>query len=639
MKKIILLLSFFVLKAAFAQITIIGHNKINNTKIGNTRILVKDGNDVIEKLDTKSSSDFMVKLDFGKIYRIYFQNAESPVMFMEVIANNIPVDKYEYKMVYELNVPFVYKNDEDIDTSVFVKPFHKVVYNGNTKMVDDTTYNNQFARRIIKTNTLVADVSNHTVPSVEPSVIIAGRACLNGDPKLAITNKTINLISKSGVVLKSTRTNRFGAFAFTGVKAGEIAKVKIENKKELGNAQVTILNAENKKVQSVTGNASGAEFALKKEDVTALIDNNYTYNIGGKLILSSKNQKKFLSNKTVYLANKRNTIIRKTTTNILGTFVFEDIKPDNTYFIGVDSKEAGAGEKIDFLNKDDKLVANLDTVAADRKSIRINTDYNERFNDISISEDEMRMNVKAKLFGDNTNNPLGKLKILLLNDAYEVIDSAITDDFGAFRFKYLPFLKRFYLSAENNNNILDVFNNILVYSSEDNMIKIMTHEKGNKFRYKPLAGEMSKLKDVEIDDPWLDFVKPEQKSTKRSLNTSPKKTIIENILFDNNQYQLLPQAKEILDKVILVLNTNQKIKIEISAHTDSKGNDVDNLKLSQLRAKATREYITAAGIDESRIISVGHGESKLLNKCGNNVQCSELEHAQNRRVEFKILEQ
>ena len=61
---------------------------------------------------------------------------------------------------------------------------------------------------------------------------------------------------------------------------------------------------------------------------------------------------------------------------------------------------------------------------------------------------------------------------MLLNDAYQVIDSAITDDFGAFKFKYLPFLKRFYLSAENSNNILDIFSNILVYSKDDNLIKI-----------------------------------------------------------------------------------------------------------------------------------------------------------------------
>jgi outer membrane protein OmpA-like peptidoglycan-associated protein len=641
MKRLILTLSVLMLViSGFSQITIIGHNRLNNTKLTHTKIFVRDGGNQLEKLETKNSADFMLRLNYGTIYRIYFQNDQCPLMFMEVIANNIPVDKQEYKMIYELNIPFFYRNDEDVDTSVFQKPFHKVIYNGITKMIEDTAYNNMFARRIIKSQTYVAEARDNLAPLKEIEIIIAGRACLNSNTKLAIINQSISLIGKNGAILKSTKTNRFGAFSFTGIKASEVIKIKIDNKNELNNAQVTLYNSENKKVISAQGTPMGIETSLKQDEVSALTDNNYSYNIGGKLILSSKTQKKFLANKTVYLSNKRNTVIRKTTTNMLGTFVFEDIRPDNTYFIGVDAKESGPGERIDFLNKDDKMIAHLDTLASERRSLKVTSDYNERFNDISISDDEMRMNVKAKLFGDNTNNPLGKLKILLLNDMYEVIDSAVTDDFGAFRFKYLPFLKRFYLSAENKSNILDVFNNILVYSNDDNMIKIMTHEKGSKFKYKPMPGEMNKLKDIEIEDPWLDFVKPEQSgsSNKRSTGTS-RKTIIENILFETNKYELLPQAKEILDKVILVLNTNTNIRLEISAHTDSKGNDTDNLKLSQLRAKTTREYISAAGIEESRLISVGHGENRLLNKCGNNVSCSELEHAQNRRVEFKILEQ
>jgi outer membrane protein OmpA-like peptidoglycan-associated protein len=624
----------------WSQVTIIGHNQLNNSKIYNTKIFVKDGNDIVQKSDTKTSSDFTIKLDFGKIYRIYFQNAQCPVMFMEVIANNIPIDKKAYNMVYELNVPFFYKTDEDVDTTVFVKPFHKVVYNGLTKMVDDTAYNNAFARKIIK---IKEDVNPYDqkadAPKIELPVTIAGRACLNGNLKLSITNKSITLFNKKGQIIKSTRTNRSGMFAFTGIKASEVGKIKIESKEnDLNNGEITLFNSDHKKVSTAKYATGGCEISLKDEDVKNLTDNNFTYNVGGKLILASAGQKKFLVNKTIYLANKRNTIIRKTTTNVLGTFVFEDVKPDNTYFIGVDSKEVGNGERIDFLNKDDKFVANMDTLAAARRSIKITSDYNKTFNDITIGEDEMRMNVKAKLYGDNINNPIGKLKILLLNDDYQVIDSALTDDFGQFRFKYLPFLKRFYLSAENSNNILDVFNNILVYSTEDNMIKIMTHEKGAKFKYKPLATEMSKLKDIEIDDPWLDLVTGEPKSNKRSISGA-KRTIVENLLFDFGKYDLLPQAREILDKVILVMNTNKNVKLELSAHTDSKGNDADNLKLSQMRAKAAREYVSKAGIEESRLISVGYGESKLLNKCGNNVNCSEVEHAQNRRVEFKILEE
>jgi outer membrane protein OmpA-like peptidoglycan-associated protein len=626
-----------LLVKAQCQIVVIGHNLLNGDKLLNTQIQVRDGDKTLQSFNTKNSNDFKIKLDFGKIYRIYFQNTNSPVMFMEVMANNIPEDKQKILMTHELNVPFYYKNDEDVDTTVFSKSFHRIVFNGATKMVDDTAYSNAFDKRIIKSVPVPEYKDDPKAP--EMPVLLTGRAILNNDVKLPLTYKTVVLSNKNGQVIKTTKTNRFGAFCFTGVKFSDVSKIKIEAKEnDLNGGQAGIINSNGKQVATAKCASGVCELNMNTEQLRSLIDNGYTSNIGGKLVMNSAKQKKFYSNKTVYLSNKRNTVIQKTKTNVLGTFVFEDIRPDNTYYVGVDGGEVNAGEKVDFLNKDDKLVASLDTTAGGRKSLKINTNYNSRYNDISISDDEMKMNVNAKIFGDNTTNPIGKLKILLLNDSYQVIDSTITDDFGSFRFKYLPFLKRFYLSAENTNNILDVFNNILVYSSEDNLIKIMTHEKGGKFQYKPMMVEMSKLKDIEIDDPWLDLVADNKPPgpNKRSIGN---KTIIENILFETNKYDLLPQAVQILDKVVLVMNTNKKIKLELSAHTDSKGNDADNLKLSQLRAKTVREYITNAGIDPSRIVSVGYGETRLLNKCKNDVPCSELEHAQNRRVEFKILEE
>jgi outer membrane protein OmpA-like peptidoglycan-associated protein len=48
------------------------------------------------------------------------------------------------------------------------------------------------------------------------------------------------------------------------------------------------------------------------------------------------------------------------------------------------------------------------------------------------------------------------------------------------------------------------------------------------------------------------------------------------------------------------------------------------------------DYIVSKGIDRSRLKAIGYGESKLLNRCGNDVKCSEAEHAKNRRTEFRI---
>jgi outer membrane protein OmpA-like peptidoglycan-associated protein len=118
---------------------------------------------------------------------------------------------------------------------------------------------------------------------------------------------------------------------------------------------------------------------------------------------------------------------------------------------------------------------------------------------------------------------------------------------------------------------------------------------------------------------------------------TPPKAITEHLLFETAKYEVTEASKEILDKIILVLNENKSLRIEVGAHTDSKGSEAANLKLSELRAATVKKYITNAGIDGSRILTKGYGESKLLNDCFDDVECSEVEHAQNRRIEFKIL--
>ena len=111
---------------------------------------------------------------------------------------------------------------------------------------------------------------------------------------------------------------------------------------------------------------------------------------------------------------------------------------------------------------------------------------------------------------------------------------------------------------------------------------------------------------------------------------------IENIYYDLGKSELRPQSIKELEKLASVLKINPAIQVELSSHTDSRGDDASNLQLSQNRAEAAVRYLIAQGIVAERLSAKGYGETQLVNKCANGVICLESEHQQNRRTELKI---
>ena len=92
-----------------------------------------------------------------------------------------------------------------------------------------------------------------------------------------------------------------------------------------------------------------------------------------------------------------------------------------------------------------------------------------------------------------------------------------------------------------------------------------------------------------------------------------------------------------LARVIEVMNEYPQMKIEVRSHTDSRGYFWYNKKLSELRAKATIQYMIRKGIDADRLSSEGFGEKNPVNDCDNNADCTSKQHALNRRSEFIII--
>ena len=111
------------------------------------------------------------------------------------------------------------------------------------------------------------------------------------------------------------------------------------------------------------------------------------------------------------------------------------------------------------------------------------------------------------------------------------------------------------------------------------------------------------------------------------------------IFYDYNSAQLTPASEKIIDEKLLSLMQDKPgLRIEIRSHTDSRGNDDYNMALSQQRAQSVVNYLVSKGISRDRLVAKGFGETMLVNRCANGVDCTEAEHQQNRRTEFRIIQ-
>ncbi|WP_158681511.1 OmpA family protein [Microbulbifer pacificus] len=104
---------------------------------------------------------------------------------------------------------------------------------------------------------------------------------------------------------------------------------------------------------------------------------------------------------------------------------------------------------------------------------------------------------------------------------------------------------------------------------------------------------------------------------------------LENIQFEFNSAKLTPRAETSLNKVVQSLRNQPNTQVEVSGHTDSKGNDGYNLRLSGQRAESVRRYLIQNGINASRITARGYGETRPV--ASNDTDAG---RAQNRRVEL-----
>ena len=270
------------------------------------------------------------------------------------------------------------------------------------------------------------------------------------------------------------------------------------------------------------------------------------------------------------------------------------------------------------------------------------------------------INLKTLQFKFNLNCS-ESFKILVEKTNYESAEVIFsTNDINGFNIEKIIHLKPLKCTQTINGEVLDQKNNLPITSAgltvSVNNVKLkdeIVDANGNfnleldcNLEYQITAFSEGYEKNSIIINPTTNYAEITNKTiyltsqdevfeivrNQKMVKTNP-------IYFDLDKSNITPLAAAELDKVVAVLINYPNFKIETKSHTDSRGPDNYNFKLSNRRASSTISYIISKGIDPSRIYGKGYGETEIINRCANGVRCTEKEHQLNRRTEFIVIEE
>lgn len=296
------------------------------------------------------------------------------------------------------------------------------------------------------------------------------------------------------------------------------------------------------------------------------------------LVVTAKDKftKELLPNTDIVIKNKNGDVIQTGSTNNFGVIVFNKMIQD------------------DYVIEGKLYDVNLDNSTITKSEFR-----SEKKLQKEILYSDLNFILKGKAVVCNSTKALNGVSVILKNNTLAEQKNTITDKNGEFIF------------SVNQNSEYEIYGRKEKYFSQTENVITKNYNRNTTL-----------------------FVKLEVCLEEADCG---KAFGLKNILYDLGKFEIKVDAKKELNRLVVFMQDNPTFKIEVSSHTDCRSSDEYNKTLSQNRANASVDYIISQGISASRISGVGYGESKLLNKCSDGVDCSEAEHAINRRTEMKIL--
>jgi outer membrane protein OmpA-like peptidoglycan-associated protein/tetratricopeptide (TPR) repeat protein len=229
-----------------------------------------------------------------------------------------------------------------------------------------------------------------------------------------------------------------------------------------------------------------------------------------------------------------------------------------------------------------------------------------KFEEIKKIEYNCEQSLSGVLIDQFTGALLGHTKVTLSDSSFKIIKELVTDSEWNYEFEMLDCKSKYYIKVEKQD-----------YNTSE--ISTVTDEFSERGRLAmPISLEKTLQEIKEGDD-------------------LAKVFNINRIYFAFDKYDIRADVESDLAIIIDVMKQYPTIKIDVRSHTDSRQSHKYNQVLSEKRAQSTIAWLIEHGVDSSRLSGNGYGETQLINKCADGIECTAAEHKANRRSEFIII--
>ena len=313
-------------------------------------------------------------------------------------------------------------------------------------------------------------------------------------------------------------------------------------------------------------------------------------NLSVKGVVTDVRSNEIIPQALVNLLDSEGNILATVTADEKGNYEF-DVEPDTDYRLAVSTEKY-------FDNSNSFTTKNLEN------SIEVIQE------DVFLEKDP-GLSLFVLITDNKDGTPIEGVTILLLDNITGESETLITNNTGD------------YLKALNDKKLDDKGSYNISLSKDGFIPKTVTY---NTVFLKEGQYDVSAQIDISMDkmvEDLRDLIK------------------INPINFNLGKWNIRADAKIELNKIIEVMNKYPVMEVELRSHTDCRASKAFNMKLSDKRAKSSAKYIQSKITNPKRIYGKGYGESQLLNECecegSVKADCSEEEHEENRRTEFKVI--